>query len=117
MNIFDIFRKRKEIPAPWSKYYRDDELILNIPNISVYKQLLNTANKYPNNIVRPCGTIHDAIMLEVKKEYTDRVSKDLKEMMEHPSIFQRHHVQFNIPIEAEVEVGPWSKGVVWKEKE
>ena len=50
MNIFAIFRKRKEIPAPWSKYYRDDELILNIPNISVYKQLLNTANKYPNNI-------------------------------------------------------------------
>ena len=50
MSIFDIFRKRKPIPAPWSKYYNDDELILNIPNISVYKQLLNTANKYPNNI-------------------------------------------------------------------
>lgn len=50
MNIFDIFRKRKEIPAPWSKYYTDDELIINIPNISLYKQLLNTANKYPNNI-------------------------------------------------------------------
>ena len=50
MNIFDIFRKRKEIPAPWSKYYRDDELIINIPNISLDKQLLNTANKYPNNL-------------------------------------------------------------------
>ena len=49
MNIFDIFRKRKEIPAPWSKYYTDDELIINIPNISLYKQLLNTAIKYPNN--------------------------------------------------------------------
>jgi hypothetical protein len=43
MNIFDIFRKRKEIPAPWSKYYTDDEIEINIPNISVYKQLLNTA--------------------------------------------------------------------------
>ncbi|MBE6138565.1 MAG: long-chain fatty acid--CoA ligase [Firmicutes bacterium] len=49
MNIFDMFRKRKEIPAPWSKYYRDDELVINIPNISLYKQLLNTSNKYPNN--------------------------------------------------------------------
>ena len=78
---------------------------------------IDICNRYPNNIVRPCGTIHDAIMLEVRRDYTDRVSKDLKEMMEHPSIFQRHHVQFNIPIEAEVEVGPWSKGVVWKEKE
>ena len=47
MSIFDIFRKRKEIPAPWSKYYTDDELNITIPNISLYKQLLNTANKYP----------------------------------------------------------------------
>ena len=78
---------------------------------------IDICNKYSNNIVRPCGTIHDAIMLEVKKEYTDQVSKDLKEMMENPSIFKRHHVQFNIPIESEVEIGPWSKGEVWKEKE
>ena len=49
MSIFDIFRKRKPIPAPWSKYYTDDELDIKIPNISVYKQLLNTAEKYPNN--------------------------------------------------------------------
>ena len=50
MNIFDIFRVKKKIPAPWSKYYTDDELDINIPNISLYKQLLNTKEKYPNNI-------------------------------------------------------------------
>ena len=33
MSIFDIFRKRKTIPAPWSKYYTDDELNISIPNI------------------------------------------------------------------------------------
>ena len=49
MSIFDIFRKRKTIPAPWSKYYTDDELNITIPNISVYKQLSNTAERYPNN--------------------------------------------------------------------
>lgn len=49
MSIFDIFRKRKTIPAPWSKYYTDDELNIVIPNISIYKQLLNTAERYPNN--------------------------------------------------------------------
>ena len=27
MSIFDIFRKRKEIPAPWAKYYTDEENI------------------------------------------------------------------------------------------
>ena len=50
MNIFDIFRNRKEIPKPWSKYYTDDEMDIKIPNISLYEQLKNTANKYPNNI-------------------------------------------------------------------
>ena len=49
MSIFDIFRKRKEIPTPWAKYYTDDEMDIKIPNISIYKQLSTTANRYPNN--------------------------------------------------------------------
>ncbi|MBR6690721.1 MAG: AMP-binding protein [Bacilli bacterium] len=49
MSIFDIFRKRKDIPKPWSKYYTDEEMDIKIPNISLYKQLKNTANKYPDN--------------------------------------------------------------------
>ena len=48
MSIFDIFRKKKEIPAPWSKYYTDEELNINIPNISLYKQVLNSSIKYPD---------------------------------------------------------------------
>ncbi len=51
MGIFDIFRRRKPIPAPWSKYYTDEELNIKIPNISLYKQVKNTAEKYPNNTV------------------------------------------------------------------
>ena len=54
-------------------------------------------------------------MLEVRNDVLDRVCKDLKEYMEHPSIFKRHQVHFGIPIESEVEVGPWGKGEVWKE--
>lgn len=50
MSIFDIFRKRKPIPAPWSKYYTDEDLNITIPNINLYKQVSNTKEKYPNNI-------------------------------------------------------------------
>ena len=76
---------------------------------------IDICNKYSNDVVRPNGTIHDAIMLEVRNDVLDRVCKDLKEYMEHPSIFERHQVHFGIPIESEVEVGPWGKGEVWKE--
>ena len=50
MSIFDIFRKRKTIPAPWKKYYTDDEINITIPNISLYEQVLRSKNKYPNYI-------------------------------------------------------------------
>lgn len=76
---------------------------------------IDICNKYSNDIVRPNGTIHDAIMLEVRNDYLDVVCKDLKNFMEHPSIFERLNVHFGIPIEAEVEIGPWSKGTVWRE--
>lgn len=49
MSIFDIFRKRKEIAKPWSKYYKTEEMDIKIPNISLYKQIKNTASKYPDN--------------------------------------------------------------------
>ncbi len=48
--FFDIFNKRKKIPAPWEKYYTDEELNIKIPNISMYEQIKRSALKYPNNI-------------------------------------------------------------------
>ena len=48
MAIFDVFRKRKPIPAPWAKYYTDDELALKIPNISMYEQVRQSRINYPN---------------------------------------------------------------------
>lgn len=50
MSIFNIFRKRKAIPSPWSKYYTDDELNFKIPNISLYNQIKTISLKYPNYI-------------------------------------------------------------------
>lgn len=48
MGIFDIFRKRKPIAAPWSKYYTDEELNIKIPDISLYKQVVNSSQNYPD---------------------------------------------------------------------
>lgn len=50
MSIFDMFRKRKEIPTPWSKYYTEEEMNIEIQNISIYEQVKRSAIKYPNNI-------------------------------------------------------------------
>ena len=78
---------------------------------------IDICNKYSNDVVRPNGTIHDAIMLEVRNDFLDQVCRDLKNYMEHPSIFTRMNIRFSIPIEAEVEIGPWSKGTVWRDSQ
>ena len=46
MSIFDIFRKKKRIPAPWKKYYSSDELNIKIPNITMYDQVRESSLKY-----------------------------------------------------------------------
>jgi len=48
VSIFDIFRRKKEIPAPWSKYYKEEDLNIKIPNISMYEQVKRSGAKYPN---------------------------------------------------------------------
>lgn len=46
--LLDFFKKKKKIPAPWKKYYTDDELNIKIKNISLYKQVAESSIKYPN---------------------------------------------------------------------
>ena len=50
MSIFDIFRKKKQLDAPWSKYYTKKDLNYEIPNISMYDQIFLSTKKYPNNV-------------------------------------------------------------------
>lgn len=50
MGLFDIFRIKKTIDAPWNKYYTKEDLNYKIPNISIYDQVYNSYLKYPNNI-------------------------------------------------------------------
>ena len=50
MSIFDVFRRKRSIPSPWDKYYTENDLNINIPNISMYDQILKASKKYPNNV-------------------------------------------------------------------
>ena len=48
--IFDLFnnlfKKKKKIPMPWAKFYREDELNFKIPDISMYEQIKKTAENF-----------------------------------------------------------------------
>ena len=46
--LFDFFRAKKKVPTPWRKYYTNEEMNYEIPNISIYEQVRQTSLKYPN---------------------------------------------------------------------
>ena len=48
--LFNLFKIKKDIPAPWKKYYDDNEFNIKIPNISIYEQIKRTCLRYPNSI-------------------------------------------------------------------
>jgi long-chain acyl-CoA synthetase len=50
MSIFDIFRRKKKLDAPWAKYYTEEDLSYTIPNISMYEQVRISTKNYPKNV-------------------------------------------------------------------
>lgn len=70
MSIFDIFRKRKSIPAPWEKYYNDSDLNFDITDISMYEQILRYSKK------RPDATAYQYFNKKVKyKKFIKQIDK------------------------------------------
>ena len=50
MSIFEMFRIKKKLDAPWEKYYKKEEINIKIPNISMYDQVKISTYRYPKNI-------------------------------------------------------------------
>jgi uracil-DNA glycosylase family 4 len=65
--------------------------------------------------VRPVGTIHDAVALEVREDCVEEVVPRILEIMAHPEILDTLDIRIKVPIEAEAAIGAWSKGVSLKE--
>lgn len=50
MFLLKFLKSKKKLEAPFKKYYDDSNLDIKIPNISLYKQILDVALKNPNKI-------------------------------------------------------------------
>lgn len=79
---------------------------------------LQLRQEFGRNIVRICGTVHDAVLFRVKNEYVEKVYKRMLEIMQRPKLFDTFGINMKVPLEADGEIGPWGAGVVldkWKE--
>ncbi len=67
-------------------------------------------HQLPREYIRLVGTIHDAILMEVREDKVEEILPQVKHIMEHPPILEEFGVKVTVPIIAELTVGPWGAG-------
>jgi uracil-DNA glycosylase family 4 len=62
----------------------------------------------PQEYFRIVGSVHDAVLMGVRKDKLMEVLPRIKQAMEHPAIiFDKFKIKISVPIESEIEIGPW----------
>lgn len=72
---------------------------------------LQLRQEFGRDVLRLVGTVHDAILMEVREDYVERVYKRVLEIMRRPALFDDFEIDLEVPIEAEAKIGPWAGGV------
>ena len=73
--------------------------------------LLQVVKEFKTTIVRPVGTVHDAILIEVREEHAERITNRILQIMRKPELLDEFGIKVKVPIEADAKLGPWGKGV------
>src|SRR5690606_37515815 len=73
--------------------------------------MLDLRERFPRNVLQFVGTVHDALLMEVKEDYVDEVYHSVLKVMQRPKLLDEMDIRLKIPIEAEAKVGDWGMGV------
>jgi len=76
-------------------------------------------SEFPRAVLKLTITVHDSILMEVRKDYVVRVAQRVTEIMQRPDLFDAFQINLTVPIEGEVKIGPWGSGISlkkWREK-
>lgn len=76
----------------------------------ILMSLVEVNEYFQNDIVKLGGTIHDAMVGIVKKEYALEAMSRIKTIMESPRIMKEFGIELPLPIIADVTLGNWGVG-------
>lgn len=71
---------------------------------------LQMRKEFKRSWFRLVGTVHDAVLVEVRNDKVEYVYNRILEIMSQPELLQTFDIELNVPIEAEAKIGAWSKG-------
>jgi DNA polymerase-1 len=67
--------------------------------------------EYGRNVVKICGTVHDAVLFRVRNDMVEEVYNRMMEIMRWPDLMDEFDIKMTVPIEADGDIGPWGKGI------
>lgn len=112
----DKFTKAKRQEAERQAINSPVQSFANDINLMAAIQL---SQEFPRRVLRIVGTVHDAILMEVRNDWVERVYKRTLEIMSRPALFDVFDIDLEVPILAEAKIGPWAAGISlekWMEK-
>jgi DNA polymerase-1 len=72
---------------------------------------IELAAKYDRSYFRIAGTVHDAILMYIRKDKLAEICPEVLKVMSHPKMLDDFDIELNVPIEADMKIGAWSMGV------
>lgn len=71
---------------------------------------LQMRKEFKKSWFRLVGTVHDAVLVEVRADKVEYVYNRILEIMSQPELLTDFEIELKVPIEAEAKIGAWSKG-------
>jgi len=71
---------------------------------------LQLHREFPRRVMHIVGTVHDAILFEVRDDWVERVTRRVLQVMSHPDLLDVFEISLEVPVEAEASIGPWGSG-------
>lgn len=112
---YKVSYKALYFPDSRQRYMRR---VINFPVQSAASDIMLCAlceihDTFPNDVVQMCATVHDSVILLVKKDenFKENVLK-IQSIMQHPKrVGTMIRVKWDVPLVADIECGPWGKGI------
>lgn len=72
---------------------------------------LQLREEFGRDVVKICGTVHDAVLFRVRNDMVETVHDRMLEIMQWPDLMDTLGIEMSVPIEADGDIGPWGKSL------
>lgn len=114
--------RKRRLPHATNKNHKDprrkeaERQAINSPVQSFANELnlmaaLQLRKEFDRDTVRIIGTVHDSTLFLVRTKDVQRVCARYQEIMRWPKLLDKFKVKFKVPLEGEVKIGAWGRGV------